>query len=198
MASKIDSSLIQDGIDANGKKEGEENQQVYSQAKIEDYGEKQITTNDQWDIINSFFAQNGVVNQQIQSFNRFVSNMIQDCVNEHQNNIIRVDCQFVPGVNDLENDNICYQVCFGQVYTSSNPMMKDKHGEKYPYFPHEARVRNLTYRIESFVDVHIEKKKRVGNQPGKFIEKYPTKQIELCEIPVMVRSCQCYLADCND
>jgi len=60
-------------------------------------------------------------------------------------------------------DNACYQVIFGQVYTNKRPTLLDKKGGAYPYFPHEARIRNLTYMIDSFVDVHIEKRKRNGN-----------------------------------
>jgi hypothetical protein len=55
-------------------------------------------------------------------------------------------------------------------------MMKDpKTGEMYPYFPHEARIRNMTYQIDSKVDVHIEKRKRIGNVPGELIEEYKTE-----------------------
>ena len=105
--------------------------------------------------------------------------MIADCVNEHQSNIVRVSRQFIPGVQrvmeqDRENEDICYQVVFGQVYTNSKPMLTDKHGDMYPYFPHEARVRALTYQIDTKVDIHIEKKSRKGNKPGKLIEKYKT------------------------
>lgn len=56
----------------------------------------------------------------------------------------------------------------------------------------------MTYQIDSKVDVHIEKRKRIGNVPGELIEEYKTEQIELCKIPVMVRSSQCYLNDEND
>jgi len=54
---------------------------------------------------------------------------------------------------------------FGQVSVSSQPMRTDKDGKKYPYFPHEARIRNLTYQVDSEVEVHIEKKTRIGNTP---------------------------------
>jgi DNA-directed RNA polymerase beta subunit len=70
--------------------------------------------------------------------------------------------------------------------------------ELYPYFPHEARIRMLTYQIDTKVDVHIEKRKRVGNIPTDLIVRYPTERIDLCKIPVMVRSSQCHLNDCND
>jgi len=71
-------------------------------------------------------------------------------------------------------------------------------GVPYSYFPHEARIRNLTYQIESKVDVHIEKRQRDRRTPGRLLQKYESKCIELGKIPVMIRSSQCYLADCND
>ena len=58
----------------------------------------------------------------------------------------------------------------------------------------------MTYQIDSKVEVHIEKRKRNknSNQTGELIERYPTKTIELCKIPVMIRSSQCHLNDEND
>jgi DNA-directed RNA polymerase beta subunit len=80
-----------------------------------------------------------------------------------------------------------------------DPKMIDTANAMYPYFPHEARIRNMTYQIDTKVDVHIEKRKRNSkDQPGDLIEKFEVEQIELCKIPVMVRSSQCHLNDEND
>ena len=68
-------------------------------------------------------------------------------------------------------------------------MMIDRNGEAYPYFPHEARIRNLTYQIDTKVDIHIEKRKRIKKKAGELIERFPKRQIELGRIPVMIRSC---------
>jgi len=67
-------------------------------------------------------------------------------------------------------------------------MRIDKGNIKYPYFPHEARIRNLTYQVDSEVEVHIEKKRRIGNTATDTIHTYPKRKIELCKIPVMIRS----------
>ena len=71
-------------------------------------------------------------------------------------------------------------------------MRDERTGDFYPYYPYQARIRNLTYQIDSKVDFHIEKRKRYGNKPGTadsdLIEKYETKKIDLCRIPVMVHS----------
>ena len=82
-------------------------------------------------------------------------------------------------------------------------MLRDTQSEQlYPYFPHEARIRNLTYQIDTKVDVHIEKRSKTNNSngqiPGQLLVKYPVEKIELCKIPVMVRSSQCHLNDCNE
>lgn len=77
-------------------------------------------------------------------------------------------------------------------------MMIDTQGVTYPYFPHEARIRNLTYQIDTKVDIHIEKRKRIKKKAGELIERFPKRQIELGKIPVMIRSSQCHLSDMND
>lgn len=99
---------------------------------------------------------------------------------------------------DQLKGDICYQVKFGQVYTTSKPVLFDKHGSMHPYFPHEARIRKLTYQIECKVDVHIEKRERIRKSAGKLLKAHAPIQIELCKIPVMIRSSQCHLSDCNE
>jgi DNA-directed RNA polymerase beta subunit len=93
---------------------------------------------------------------------------------------------------------------FGQVYTDAKPTLRDEHAKPgedaklYPYFPHHARVRNLTYQIECSVDFSIEKRKRYGNKPGygegDLMTNFEKKnKITLCDIPVMVHSKPCHL-----
>jgi len=125
--------------------------------------------------------------------------MIQDCVKEHQSNLIPISPQYIPGKKESEDENCYFQVVFGQVYAGQKPMIKDSRNQKlYPYYPFEARIRNMTYMIDSYVDVHIEKRKRNGTAIGDLCQKYDVQRIELCKIPVMVRSSQCHLSDMND
>ena len=58
----------------------------------------------------------------------------------------------------------------------------------YPYFPHEARIRNLTYDINTRVDIQVVKKKRAENRPGEVLQRFEKRQIDLGRIPVMIRS----------
>jgi DNA-directed RNA polymerase II subunit RPB2 len=77
-------------------------------------------------------------------------------------------------------------------------------------FPHEARIRNLTYATEIYVDVRLQKLQLEPPEKGglkdgekkepKFtvLEDYPTKQAFLGKVPVMVRSKFCHLKNLED
>lgn len=85
----------------------------------------------------------------------------------------------------------------------------DKHGS---VFPHEARMRNLTYATEVYVDIQLSKKeldrheyvvdpsgqrKRLVKQP---IYEYENARVMIGKIPVMLRSqfCQLHLLNQYD
>jgi DNA-directed RNA polymerase beta subunit len=53
---------------------------------------------------------------------------------------------------------IVWEVKFGQASVNSSPRITEE-DEKYgAVFPHEARMRNLTYATELFVDIALSKK----------------------------------------
>ena len=56
-----------------------------------------ITQNDTWEVINSFFSENGLVSQQVNSFNHFLFNTIQDIVEEVGRIVIKPERQYKPG-----------------------------------------------------------------------------------------------------
>ena len=100
--------------------------------------------------------------------------------------------------DERSGGDVCLQAIFGQVHMDAKPTLKDSTGALYPYYPNEARIRNLTYQIEASVDFTIEKRRRYGNKPGTakedLIETYETKEkTTLCKIPVMVHSKPCQL-----
>lgn len=65
----------------------------------------------------------------------------------------------------------------------------------YAYFPYEARIRNLTYKVKAKVNVIIEKWERAGKRAIKEVEGERIKRtIDLCEIPAMIRSKYCHLS----
>lgn len=56
-----------------------------------------ITQNDTWEVINAFFSENGLVSQQVNSFNHFLFNTIQDIVEEVGRIVIKPERQYKPG-----------------------------------------------------------------------------------------------------
>jgi len=95
------------------------------------------------------------------------------------------------------------------VYVNSSPHITEVDERTNPIFPHEARLRNLTYSTEIFCDVQLVKveleseseMKRDGRKTQKIkrIEKdSPVQKIVLGKCPVMVRSNFCHLTNFSD
>jgi len=117
----------------------------------EDYEE--ITQEDCWTVISSFFDQKGLVRQQLDSFDEFVQNTMQELVDENSELILDQADQHSGHDTDMTRR---YEIKFGQIYLS-RPTVTEGDGSVVPVFPQEARLRNLTYSAP----LYIEMKKRV-------------------------------------
>lgn len=60
----------------------------------EDYDEEEITQEDCWTIISSFFEEKGLVRQQLESFDEFVHNTMQELVDENAELVLHQGDQF--------------------------------------------------------------------------------------------------------
>jgi DNA-directed RNA polymerase II subunit RPB2 len=103
-----------------------------------------ITAEDCWTVITSFFDTKGLVSQQLDSYDEFTRNTIQDIVRENGNVILE---QTTPYNADDEGDPIVkrrYQITFGRVFLA-RPTHTEGDGTTSQLYPHEARLRNLTY-----------------------------------------------------
>ncbi len=59
----------------------------------------------------------------------------------------------------MESDKtIVYEIKFGQASVNKNPRITEEDEKQVPIFPHEARMRNLTYATELYVDILLTKK----------------------------------------
>lgn len=121
---------------------------AYSQ-DYEDYQEQvdydadeydEITQEDCWTIITSFFDEKGLVRQQLDSFDEFVQNTMQELVDESADLILDQSDQHTGAENDATKR---YEIHFGQIYLS-RPTITEADGSVVPVFPQEARLRNLT------------------------------------------------------
>lgn len=121
---------------------------AYSQ-DYEDYQEQpdyeadeydEITQEDCWTIITSFFDEKGLVRQQLDSFDEFVQNTMQELVDESADLILDQSDQHTGAENDATKR---YEIHFGQIYLS-RPTITEADGSVVPVFPQESRLRNLT------------------------------------------------------
>ncbi|MCJ1467312.1 DNA-dependent RNA polymerase II [Pseudocyphellaria aurata] len=110
-----------------------------------------ITAEDCWTVISSFFETKGLVSQQLDSFDEFVSTTMQELVEE--NSLLTLD-QNAPQSED-ESDPIAlrrYEIRFGTVLLS-RPAMTEGDGSTGAMLPQEARLRNLTYSSPLYLEM---------------------------------------------
>ena len=117
----------------------------------EDYDEdyEQITQEDCWTVISSFFDAKGLVRQQLDSFDEFVQNTMQELVDENSDLILDAADQHTGHAGDVSRR---YELKFGQIYLS-RPTITETDGSVVPVFPQEARLRNLTYSAPLYIEM---------------------------------------------
>eukprot|EP01026_Neomeris_dumetosa_P037505 TRINITY_DN30398_c0_g1_i2.p3 TRINITY_DN30398_c0_g1~~TRINITY_DN30398_c0_g1_i2.p3 ORF type:complete len:123 (-),score=27.13 TRINITY_DN30398_c0_g1_i2:372-740(-) len=67
--------------------------------------EAEITQSDAWSVISAYFDEKGLVLQQLESFNEFISNKIQEIVEENGEMIVVPESQKNPGEEDATEKN---------------------------------------------------------------------------------------------
>jgi len=119
----------------------------------EEYDENAITSEDCWQVIEAFFRDKGLVSQQLDSFDEFASTTLQEIIGE--TGAIMIDQQVPEDEDDGMGAPIVkrrFQIEFGSV-TISQGSVTEADGSTRPIYPHEARLRNLTYASPMFVEI---------------------------------------------
>lgn len=148
--------------------------------------DENITREDIWAVISSFFRSKGLVHQQLDSYNYFLARipmMLQNLADV----IPRKERQFLPGENDVQPKQMRARFVgfqLGTPWHSSNPHA--------PLYPNEARLRDLTYAATSRVNVEIS---LYDPQHPDEASDVMTFEEELGRIPIMLGSMRCNLAD---
>jgi DNA-directed RNA polymerase II subunit RPB2 len=126
-------------------------EEEYGDEYYGDEGEE-ITAEDCWTVISSFFESKGLVSQQLDSFDEFVCVTIQELVSEIGQ--VAVDSN-VAVAEDEENPVVMrrYEIIFGNVLLGK-PVHVENEGPGTLMLPQEARLRNLTYSIPLYVQMH--------------------------------------------
>jgi DNA-directed RNA polymerase II subunit RPB2 len=75
-----------------------EDEQEYDPAMMMDEDDdEEITQEDAWTVISSYFETKGLVRQQLDSFDEFIQNTMQEIVDESADIVIRPESQHNPG-----------------------------------------------------------------------------------------------------
>ena len=62
-----------------------------------DEGDQEITAEDAWVVINAYFERRGLVKQQLDSYDQFILNSIQEMVDDQGQLVITPENQYIPG-----------------------------------------------------------------------------------------------------
>ncbi|KAL0215715.1 hypothetical protein P9112_007899 [Eukaryota sp. TZLM1-RC] len=154
---------------------------------------------DPWIIIRSYFTEHGLVKQQIESFNNFMDFDINEVIKEEEKIVVEPKAQHRPGEENFTPPR--YEFRFGESFLEKTPMYKDAEGLESVLFPAEARLRNLTYATNLYIDVHKHEFNFDGYHNGQpqwneHVETF--HKVPVASIPVMLRSKYCTLADTDD
>lgn len=180
-----------------------------------------ITAEDCWTVISAFFETKGLVSQQLDSFDEFVSTTMQEMVEE--NSLLTLD-QNAPQSDD-DDDPIMlrrYEIKFGTILLS-RPAMTEGDGSTAAMLPQEARLRNLTYSSPLYLEMTKKvsvARERIAEasddgmdpdnprQPGETYyhwenedggdeDQEPTK-VFVGKLPIMLKSKYCLLKDLGE
>ena len=158
----------------------------------------EISQQNAWVVISSFFEEHGLVSQQIASYNHFLSTTIQEIINESPVITIIPEQQYVP--SEKFTPNIKYELHLGKIATSKQPCIMESDEQTRPIGPMEARLRNLTYETDIYINITKHSKKFIKEQDKEeeFEDPETSENIPIAKVPVMVRSKYCALSGLSD
>lgn len=175
-----------------------------------------ITSEDCWDVISSFFDTKGLVSQQLDSYDEFTRNSIQDIVSDNGSVILEQNTPY--NADDDYNPIIKrrYIITFGRVFLA-RPSHVEGDGSTNQLYPHEARLRNLTYSsaMMALIDnkIMVARETSAMAEDGDETETFGAQQIKweredapeedgtrvfIGKLPVMLRSELCHLRNQTD
>lgn len=127
-------------------------------------------------LLMSWYFSAGLVNHQIESFNKFVTSKLEEIILE--NSLVSVES---------ERTGVGLRLIFNTVYIRS-PALREADGSYHRVTPHECRLRGLSYNMSLYVNVTHE-----TWQNQQLVSKRMYTEVLLCRIPCMVRSIACSL-----
>eukprot|EP00823_Brevimastigomonas_motovehiculus_P004857 TRINITY_DN3319_c0_g1_i1.p1 TRINITY_DN3319_c0_g1~~TRINITY_DN3319_c0_g1_i1.p1 ORF type:complete len:1185 (-),score=282.72 TRINITY_DN3319_c0_g1_i1:723-4277(-) len=157
---------------------------------IETADENECTAGDSWTVISTFFEEKGLVRQQLDSFDEFISNTMQEVVEEANPIDLYPDPRLPP--SDPKYQRYKYSLKFGQVYVST-PSIEEQNTITQLY-PHTSRLRNLTYGAPIYVDLHKTVTEIDDELKTKATVDQTFTRVHIGRVPLMLKSKYCLLS----
>ena len=101
-----------------------------------------LSDQDHWDVMKSFFTEEGLVKQHLDSYNDFVNNTLQHIIDE------------IKGIK-IETSEHTYDIKFGTIGLNP-PRIVEVDGTVRSVYPRETRIRNLTYSAPLYLDIVLD------------------------------------------
>ncbi|CAB4429708.1 unnamed protein product [Rhizophagus irregularis] len=168
----------------------------YGSAFEDDDDKIDLTQEECWEVISSFFKNKGIIRQQLDSFDDFIERGLVEVITESPIQVIRNS-----DIEDEQETITQYRFEFDNP-SFTKPQFTESEGVKTQLFPNEARLRGLTYSAPLILDVKLfVSKLTVNNFNYNDIDFKESEEILIDEraflgkIPVMVHSNFCSLAD---
>ena len=160
--------------------------------------EENMTQEDVWAVIGSYFEEHGLVSQQISSFNNFLTSTVQEVVNEQATMTITPDCQYDSRKED--GHDLKYEIHLGNVKVNDKPTITENDYQTNFLAPFDARIRNLTYETEMKIMMKCLCKVKDPQTQEYIIDEDETQEEEISigKCPVMLRSKFCTLSQATD
>ena len=128
-----------------------------------------LSDQEHWDVMKSFFAEEGLVKQHLDSYNDFVQNTLQHIIDE------------IRGIQ-IETPGRTYDIKFGTIEVDK-PRVVEVDGTVRSVYPRETRIRNLTYSAPLYLDIILDDEGRET-----------LECVNIGNLPIMVKSDLCLLS----
>ena len=151
--------------------------------------------NDCWKVIDSYFRDNSnyLTKHHIESYNDFISNKIPITINQYNPQILYKELN-----TETKEYKYEIQLYYGgksgdKIYIGKPVIFKDNDEEQFKkqMYPNEARLRNLTYASNIFLDIEADFIIKNSDEPKVISKTYD--KINIGKIPIMIQSKICAL-----
>jgi len=172
----------QEGMDTEEPTNVEQN----AEAIFED--ERPITQQDSWTVISAYFKEKGLVRQQLDSYDEFINNTIQEIVEDSRPILVIGE----PWQNDGVDVRTKIEIKFDQVYVIP-PVHTEANGTSASVLPSDCRLRHFTYSCELQVEL-FRKVSWINDDTHEEKVIYEDQaNAPIGKVPMMVRSELCTL-----